>query len=428
MLNRRAVLWLIPAGIVTLGFLNIGPDAWTLPLTVILALVWGLTVLTLLNHPLKNRLAARLAVIRRRRVMLIWLLLLVGLVLGVFLWEAALEPQPVKDFYLFFILWMLLFFVSVGMTETELRAIGSRLQGSRLTGLMLSVTTLVVIVLLIEVLMHLFLVMSDGVGVTRMFKRWKERYWQPLNSLEYRDYEPDLQLPDSIRRVLVVGDSFVAGQGIESVDGIFAHRLGARLGAGYAVNIVAQPGWDTDDEWDHLQSYPVEPDILILSHYLNDVLWIPGFHPPPISTLPDSVPLAMLVQSLEIPNFLYWRGYFGARGDTFLYSAFYDEAYQTPALWEQQAQMLTRFVTYADERQARLVVIVWPLLKDLDASRSNNQQVIDLFTAQGVPVVDMAEVLRDIDPAQRVVNVFDAHPSRLVHDRAAEALYNVLLE
>lgn len=426
MLNRRAILWLTPALLVSLAFVRVWLDAEVrLPHLLLLALVWALTILTLLNHPIKQLAAAKLKVVRQRHPILVWSYLLVGLFFSVLLWEMALEPQPAQDYYLLFILWMLMFLASVGVNEAELRAIGQRLQRSPFTGVMITLTTLVVIVLVIEVLLHLFLVMSDGVGVTHMFKRWQARYWHPINSLGYRDYEPSLALPDDVQRVLVVGDSFAAGQGIEAVDDVFAHRLGALLGERYAVNLVAQPGWDTDEEWEGLLAYPVQPDILILSHYLNDVLWLPDFDAP-ITTLPDSVPLAILVQSLEIPNFLYWRGYFGSRADTYLYNPFYDAAYQNPALWQQHEQLLSRFVTYANQQSARLVVIVWPMLKDVAASQANNQKVVDLFAAQGVPVVDMAALLRDRQPEQLVVNVFDAHPNAAAHALAAEALHAAL--
>jgi hypothetical protein len=66
------------------------------------------------------------------------------------------------------------------------------------------------------------------------------------NSLGYRDIEPSFSPKGSIRRVLVVGDSFVWGDGIPSNDETLAYRLRAELGSRapgrYSVMSAAYPG------------------------------------------------------------------------------------------------------------------------------------------------------------------------------------------
>ena len=60
--------------------------------------------------------------------------------------------------------------------------------------------------------MTLFFAQSDGFNLTLSSRNWFARYWQPINSLGYRDVEPRAPRPGE-KFVLVVGDSFVAGHG-----------------------------------------------------------------------------------------------------------------------------------------------------------------------------------------------------------------------
>lgn len=281
---------------------------------------------------------------------------------------------------------------------------------------LISVTAIIITLILLENGMRLWLVQSDSFGHSRMAQRWYARYWNPINSLGYRDGERLTVTPD-IQRILVIGDSFVAGQGIDDADDTFPHQLSRLLGAGYTVNIAAQPGWESAEIWDALQADPLIPDVLILSHSLNDITWTDPslFFQNPLTELPPSV--RWLVDNLEIPNFIFWRIAYPAQA---LDPDFYARFYQDPLLWQKHTDMLQQFITYASDHQAQLIVLNWPLLRGRD---DLVRSVTDFFQAQNIPVVDMRTVLQGFTDDQIVVSIYDAHPNVFAHKRAAENLY-----
>lgn len=276
--------------------------------------------------------------------------------------------------------------------------------------------TVIITLILLENGMRLWLVQSDSFGLSRMARRWYDRYWTPINSLGYRDGERVIAAED-VKRILVIGDSFVAGQGIDDVDDTFPHQLARLLGAGYSVNIAAQPGWESAEMWDALQNDPLTPDVLILSHYVNDITWADSTRRLPASRSELAPPVKWLVDNLEIPNFIYWRIAYPAQA---LNPDFYRQFYDDSAVWHKHTEMLQQFITYAVDHQAQLIVINWPLLRGRnDLARP----VTDFFQAQNIPVVDMRAVLQEFMDDQIVVSVYDAHPNVFAHQQAAENLY-----
>lgn len=77
-----------------------------------------------------------------------------------------------------------------------------------------------------------------------------------------------------IRRVLVLGDSFTAGHGVDEYRHRFSNVLGENLGDGWAVANVARVGWQTGQQIRALREFPYDPDIVVLSYTMNDILGV----------------------------------------------------------------------------------------------------------------------------------------------------------
>ncbi|RME98170.1 MAG: SGNH/GDSL hydrolase family protein, partial [Chloroflexi bacterium] len=133
----------------------------------------------------------------------------------------------------------LLFLVRYGMGEGRVR----RWLENGLLALLAVFFTLMAL----ELGFKLFFAQSDGFRYTLASKNWYARYWQE-NSLGYRDREWTPQDVAGKTKVMVVGDSFVAGSGIANPEDRFSNQLGRLLGDEYVVFNVSSPGWDTADE------------------------------------------------------------------------------------------------------------------------------------------------------------------------------------
>ena len=101
-------------------------------------------------------------------------------------------------------------------------------------------------------------------------------------------------------------------------------------------------------------------------------------------------------------------------------------AHMDDTLWEQQVPRLFEMVAWARDHNARLIVLVWPQLAEVEASTPATQRVSDFFRSQSVQVVDMTNVLRGKSVGEITVNRFDAHPSIEAHHLAADQLYQAI--
>jgi len=91
------------------------------------------------------------------------------------------------------------------------------------------------------------------------------------NSIGLRDKEYSVEKPPGSRRILVFGDSFTWGSGVEQND-IFVEKLENMLPDNYEVLNFGVAGYGTDQEYLVYNSFArnFSPDIVILALYVND--------------------------------------------------------------------------------------------------------------------------------------------------------------
>ena len=95
------------------------------------------------------------------------------------------------------------------------------------------------------------------------------------NSLGFRDRERAVAKPEGVRRILLLGDSVAAGQGIRKVENAFPARVeNALVQAGLPIELLnfAVTGYNTQQEvWTlHDKGLEFDPDLVLVSFCLND--------------------------------------------------------------------------------------------------------------------------------------------------------------
>ena len=98
-----------------------------------------------------------------------------------------------------------------------------------------------------------------------------------INSLGMRDKEYAVEKPPGVARIAILGDSFTFGNGVPE-EATFANVLEASLNASrddttYEVMNFGVKGYDTGQELATLRevALPLEPDLIVVAYYLNDV-------------------------------------------------------------------------------------------------------------------------------------------------------------
>ena len=276
--------------------------------------------------------------------------------------------------------------------------------------------------LVLEIIFGVFVVQSDGYGFTKSSERWFQKYWNPINSDGYRDYEHVWK--ENV--LFVVGDSFIAGHGIKHIDDRLAGVLAEKLGSSWTVAVLAQNGWNSAHEYWALVNHSKVPKKIIVSYYINDIesaAIAKGFRRPQLITMPDKM-IRPFVDNSFVLNWFYWRLYRGGAGN--VYWDYLKQAYHKTSIWDLHKTELSNFISYSRQNNSEIIFIVWPKLDEIDGSLYFSSRVVDYLIEQEVEVIDLATHFMGRNSMDLVVNQMDGHPNEQTNREVAELVYTAL--
>jgi len=264
-------------------------------------------------------------------------------------------------------------------------------------------------------------------------QNWTREYWNPINSLGYRAAEIDKKASLNKINVLVVGSSYTAGDGIDKIEDRFSDKLNALLPDNYAVLNLGDCGSEAIDAFSRMNEYPIKPDIIVFSHTTKS---IKGIANKKKSIEDKKYNLAarlgaignFLVGSSYLANYVFWKAYAPmAMRDLYLEDIDHNPIFlylQRDKLEEHMAN-LQKFVAKSSNDEIPLITVIFPAMNSSIGFTKTivTDPVKQFFEERNVEVVDVYDLVKAIDPDDRVVNSNDAHPSVLVHDVVATALY-----
>jgi len=279
----------------------------------------------------------------------------------------------------------------------------------------------------LEIYFRFFFIRSDGFGITLSSQRWFKRYWYPINSFGYRDNEWTKNNLENKTKVIVVGDSFVAGHGIENIADRFSGVLAQNLGPAYAVITVAGNGWGTRTELMQLKNYPHKADIVIWSYFPNDIEEAAsrlnqGFKFP--------TPAAGIVKNITSKSYfldyIYWLLVrFKLNNASTNYIQWVNKQYADPQVWNLHKEELA---LVCKSMGVNLIVVIFPFLQDVDGSKFIVTKVKNVFEGCGVKVVEVSDLVSNLSKNEVTINKLDAHPGKKVHELLGNSLYKLVLQ
>lgn len=278
----------------------------------------------------------------------------------------------------------------------------------------------------------MFIPRSHSADYTLASKLWYKKYWKPINSMGFRDGEPDNSFPV----ILFVGDSFTAGHGLKSVDDRFSNIVGKELnqnGKKYNIINIGKPNADSLGEFNLMMDFfyktRIRPQIIVLQYWGNDIEYVAGengikfegFKPPANM----NKFLIFIGSGSYFFNYLYWlfpREYLGEPYMTFLHRAFKDET-----ILSKHKKELKLFIDYARRNSIKLIVIVFPFLTDTQTSDSlYGNHIVSFFRDHKVNVINVSELVQNIPTPERIVNKNDGHASIKVNRVVAEEIIKTI--
>lgn len=308
-----------------------------------------------------------------------------------------------------------------GLGTPKIRGVGYRMAFSSLM--------LVYALTAAELGLYFFYAQTSGAGGTLASRRWFQKYWQPINSYGYRDREHAQDELAGKKVLAVLGDSFVAGCGIADVSDRFSDLLADSLGSQWEVVNIAKPGWHTRAQYEALTEYPLVPDVVILSYFVNDIDGAAEANGMirPATGFPKPRLLRSWINRSHLVNLAFSRWYAKTHGGTpDSYWRFLDEAYTSPQVWRTHAQEILDIIDFCELHDTKLLVLVIPNLRDVENSRLATSQVTSLLESHGVAYLDLTPRLANRDSADMVVNAFDAHANEALNREIADLLHQEL--
>jgi lysophospholipase L1-like esterase len=323
---------------------------------------------------------------------------------------------------------LILFFIAVGLLLIALiaykrtRAVGG--------GLMISYITILLILGGSELYMRCCYVESDNLP-TLAQQNWLAKYAQP-NSLGFRDREWTLADWEGKTTVVVLGDSFTAGNGIANPEDRYSSVLARHLGDDYAVINLGVSGTSTYEQLQILKDFPLKnPDVVIWQYFLNDINYT-GLK---LNVMPIPPELPPLARESHLANYLYWRfsppsQVITADGQVYpSWFAWTYAAYDNAGIWDVHRQEIEEAVDYVDSIGAELTVIIYPELTDIVGTIPYVDRVAQVFEAKDVTnILKLFDAAAAWNPDDLTVSRRDTHASVSFNHYVGDTLYELYFQ
>jgi len=261
-------------------------------------------------------------------------------------------------------------------------------------------------------------------------EQWKRRFVD-FNSEGFRDVEHAKAAAPGEHRLLVVGDSFAYGTGVNELEGRFGELLSEMLseetGEQWLSLSAALPDSHTLDEIAYLEKMaPYACDAVVLIYVFNDIDYLVAVTPRgELSEAPKGLLARLNPSRLLYANFYFFQEVFVyarlaryARGAGENPS---ESAYADVSAVAQHMEDLARFVHFAQADGVPVFIIPFEMWTSPDADESQiHAEFVALGREHGLPILDLSGAFKGEDVTGLRVSRLDAHPNARANRIAAE--------
>ena len=251
------------------------------------------------------------------------------------------------------------------------------------------------------------------------------------NQLGFREREIPPKNPDRYR-IVVIGDSFTFGQGIEASER-FSNLLEGFLGPAYEVLNFGRPGNDMPEHLGVLEdALKVSPDFILLQLYINDFETKQMQRPRPYPLLPS-----LLDREFERSSVLYdlmsqqWAGIQPALGIVNTYPQYMARNLRDPDGPSSRLVFgqLRQFIERCHQAGVACGTVLFPAPDAMGPNGSNypfgflHERVHATCVSEQIHCLDLLPAFSTIrDPRTMWVSPFDAHPNAMANRRASREI------
>lgn len=320
---------------------------------------------------------------------------------------------------------------------------GSERRNEILSNLLLLATTLTIFLIIAELSVRFIYqdITTTGDYSSYFTHRWISKHPPVINELGFREREIPKKKADDVYRIIVVGDSYTYGQGILD-DARFTNIIERDLNATgninrtYEVLNFGKPGAATIDHIGFLPAiFGLNPDFILLQWLPNDVEGNDlSARPQPYRLIPSDY-LSEWLHKNSALFYLVRTGWVMLQTKLGVAESYKDsmmKRFADPRSKEslRADRELNEFILRVKDAGIPVAIVMFPFLGEGDSVDSFPygfliERVIKTCRRQEIQCLDLRSVLAGIPPGKRMLHQFDAHPSPLTNEVAAEAIREV---
>lgn len=286
-----------------------------------------------------------------------------------------------------------------------------------------------------------FIAISTGENTSLMAKNWFNFYWQE-NELGYRDLPPQTIDRADVKNIFLIGDSYIAGSGITNESNRISNILRNKYADCFDVFNIARCGANTKEQLQFLESFPIKPDLIIVTHLRNDIDGavgpnetdhIVGQYRENLIKLPVKynqsnsylVKNSFFINYVDFNLFINRRtrkfseiisaqGFLELITKTTLGADLLLKHYEIDTFFSAHLLDLKKFKTFSNDHNSNILFILFPDSHDDLINYTNeivNEPLMKFFEANEIEALNLTPTLKSMDFKKRVVNKYDFHPS-----------------
>jgi len=293
--------------------------------------------------------------------------------------------------------------------------------------ILLSCLSFVVIIIVLEIILRI-------VGVATFSHEihdtdWMEQRYAPSpNSLGYRDREFSVEKSNSIKRIIIIGDSFTYGYGVLQEES-FPKRLEVSSNGNLEVFNFGYPGWNIGNEVQGFyQALAFNPDMIILAFTFNDLEPYRSKFQQREDVLYNPFPYygnSFLIKHSRIYRLLLFAYHNSQGTDNFLDTSkirFNKRSYA----WQEYVVSMRYMHYLAAKNNIEFTVLLFPMPVEGYPFRPYLLQVKEFLLTNNFQVIDLSDVYDQNELSEMVISSSDPHPSVYAHRTVAAELLNDL--
>lgn len=310
---------------------------------------------------------------------------------------------------------------------------------NKIKNVLLLIYSTILIFLVFEVV-FMYQPISQGTGYAYCNKLWFNKYWQ-RNEIGYRD-EPYNAASDTLKnKIVMLGDSYVAGHGTNNVKDRMSNLLEKKLGKTYRVFNLGKNGSTTIDEFDRLKNFPYKYDKLILVHVPNDLEYLDNNDETNQIEETEEINnsngfIDFFIKESFFINFLSYtiigdavRGIAGILSGTIntQINEIPNYPYSDSAKLRKHFSNLLMIDKELKEHQIKLLIVSFPFPGNEESKADYYyQQFINQLKLSKLNYLDAMPICNQLKRRQQVVSALDGHPSVKVQQMVTDSIFKRL--